>query len=211
MNRPTTVVLIRHGECAGNVQGLFRGARDFPLNACGKRQAKEVAEAATHLSIEHLYTSPLLRARETAQVIGDKIGLSPVEAHEITNVSLGSWEGRKKEEIAQESPELWEIWLNTPEKLQAPGIEPLTAVMQRSRKKLDSLVKKHHGETIALVSHRTVLKPLLSSCIGIQEPWFWRLHFDTASISIMICKKGYYSLVALNRVEHLKNHETEWN
>ncbi|MCF4113882.1 MULTISPECIES: histidine phosphatase family protein [Dethiosulfovibrio] len=207
----TTLILVRHGECDGNKEGMFRGNKDFPLNSRGMRQADEVGRALANLTIDRIYSSPLLRAKQTAHAIAGKVGLSVVECPEINNISLGRWEGRRKDEIAEEEPELWSLWLNAPEKLNFPGMEPLTNVMKRSREKLDSLVELHRGKTIALVSHRTVLKPLVSSCIGIGDPWFWKLHFDTASISVMVHDGRGYSLTALNRTDHLSDYESEWN
>lgn len=209
--RKTTVILVRHGECDGNVQGMFRGQLDLPLNKRGLKQAIEAGEATKTMNIKAIYSSPLLRARQTAQSIADACSLKVIDCQGINNVSLGSWEGRLKDQIASEEPLLWDTWMNNPEDLRFPGMEPLPEVMIRSRAALDEIVNRHRGETVAIVSHRTTLKPLVASCIGVPKPWFWKFHFDTASLTVMTYEKRGYSLIQLNRTDHLSEYRSEWN
>ncbi len=207
----TTVILIRHGECDGNAKDMFRGQMDFPLNERGLKQASEAGQAAKLLGIDAIYSSPLLRARQTAQAVADACGLQVLECPGINNVCLGDWEGRAKAEIAIEQPKLWETWLKNPEDLDFPGMEPLTEVMVRARAALDDIVERHRGGTVALVSHRTTLKPLVASCMEVPKPWFWRFHFDTASLTTLLNDEIGYSLLHLNMTCHLSEYRSEWN
>jgi broad specificity phosphatase PhoE len=88
---------------------------------------------------------------------------------------------RLKSEIAASEPELWNTWISDPESLVLDGAETLDQVMERSLAGLQRLMEKHKGETFAVVSHRGVLKPMLSGALGIAKPRFWRLHMDTGS------------------------------
>lgn len=209
--KQTKIILVRHGECDGNVKGMFRGQMDFPLNDRGMKQAMETGEALRKAGIKHVYSSPLTRARQTAEAIAEASGLRVQICEGVTNIHLGPWEGRLKKDIAREEPALWELWLNRPEDLNFPDMEPLDNVMNRSRDALDRLVDRHGGETISVVSHRTTLKPLLASCLGVSKPWFWRFHFDTASFSVLLHDQRGYSILALNKTDHLSEFETEWN
>ena len=71
----TTILLVRHGECRGNIEGLFRGRSDFPLNETGLRQAGEVASELAPLRPEVVLTSPLQRAAQTAAAIAEACGV----------------------------------------------------------------------------------------------------------------------------------------
>ncbi len=73
-NRTTTVILIRHGECEGNREGLFRGRTNFPLNGTGREQARSLAEAISYLSPSMVFSSPLTCATETATIISERCG-----------------------------------------------------------------------------------------------------------------------------------------
>jgi broad specificity phosphatase PhoE len=207
----TKVILVRHGECKGNREGLFRGRSDFPLNEQGLIQAKELAIEMKQYNPFRIFTGPLSRARQTALIIGRECH-TEIEIREgINNIELGPWEGQAKQVIAREYPEQWEIWLNKPEKLSVPGIETLQQVQKRARKELDRIVKDFNGKTVIIVSHRAVLKPLIASCLKISKPYFWRIHIDTAAYSILHYKKGLgYTLVQLNQNRHLSEFISEW-
>ncbi len=207
----TKIILIRHGECRGNREGLFRGRSDFPLNEVGLNQAKELAiEMMTYKPLK-IFTSPLERAKQTALTIGQECH-TEVEVREgINNIELGPWEGQVKQFIARKYPEQWRIWLQNPEKLSVPGIETLDQVQKRARKELDMIVKDFAGGTVIIVSHRAVLKPLIASCLKMCKPYFWRIHIDTAAYSILHYKNDLgYTLVQLNQNKHLSEYISEW-
>ena len=215
----TTLILVRHGECSANIEERFRGRYDFELNELGRQQAEQIATALQKLKPVALYSSPLRRAVQSLEPASRALGLEIRLEEDLTNISFGAWEGRKKNDIAREQPELWDLWKRHPEELSFPGMETLDAVGRRSRAVVDRLVQAHPGETIALCTHRTVLKPLLPYCLGTGMPgrspleggWFWKFHFDTASLSLLMHDERGYSLFSLNRIDHLTQVNREWN
>lgn len=84
----TTVILIRHGECEGNREGLFRGRTDFPLNETGRQQAKALGEALAAFSPSTVYSSPLSRATETARFIAERTGAGLEIRQGFNNMAL---------------------------------------------------------------------------------------------------------------------------
>jgi len=207
----TLIFLVRHGECEGNIKGMFRGKTDFPLNKRGLVQAQDLAQELKSFSIKYIYTSPLSRARQTAEAIAQQCGIEVKIEEQFNNIELGSWEGRFKKEIAELYPKEWELWVNNPEELRVEGMETLYDVQKRTKACLDSLVSRYNGETLVVVSHRAVLKPLIAACLNIASPYFWKIHLDTASYSLLSHKEGRgYCLVQLNQTKHLKEYVTEW-
>lgn len=208
----TTVLLVRHGECRGNIEGLFRGRVDFPLNETGLRQAKEVAAALAPFRPGAVFTSPLLRAKQTAEAIAAASSAPLVVEEGFNNTCLGTWEGRSKTEIAAEYPGQWRLWLENPEALSIEGAESMADVLERSLKSLDRIVGEYEGKTVAVVTHRTVIKPLLAGCLGIRSPYFWKVHMDTAAYSVLHHDALHgYSLFSMNSTGHLSGFTTEWN
>ncbi|WP_024821817.1 histidine phosphatase family protein [Aminobacterium mobile] len=208
----TTIILARHGECQGNREERFRGRVDYPLNERGLEQAEDLGKAIAPMVPDFIYTSPLLRAKQTATAIARACSHKHLfECEGLNNINFSFWEGRLKKEIALEYPSDWETWLTYPEKLRLFGAETLQEVQGRALRALKELVEKHYGDTIVVVSHRTVLKPLIAGCLNIPEPYFWKTHMDTASYSILTYdyQRGY-GLFSLNQTAHLKKVSTEW-
>lgn len=207
----TTIYIVRHGECLGNREGLFRGRCDFPLNDIGIRQAEALALELKGRGITRIFSSPLSRATETASRIAETCGAQWETRAGFNNMALGQWEGRPKKEVEEEFPEEWGLWIEHPDRLHIPGSESLSEVQRRAFSNLEHLVHVYAGETIAVVSHRAVIKPLLAACIGLSEPSFWRLHVDTASYSILVHEgKRGYCLTLLNQNRHLAEMVQEW-
>jgi len=207
----TLIILVRHGECEGNIKGMFRGRADFPLNERGLIQARDLARELKDFPIKYIYSSPLVRARQTAEVIGEQCGVEVKVEEGFNNIELGSWEERFMKEIAEQYPEEWELWVYNPEKLRVKDMETLYDVQKRAKACLDSLISAHKGKTLAVISHRAVLKPLIAACLNIASSYFWKIHMDTASYSLLSYKKGRgYCLVQLNQTKHLKEYVTEW-
>ena len=208
----TRIIIVRHGESRGNLENRFRGRMDYELNETGLKQAGELAKALSSLAPEVIYSSPLKRALQTAEPIARDTGLPVIQKNGFNNISLGYWEGRLKKEIAKEYPEKWDLWLTNPEKLEIEGGESFASVQKRAFSALEEIVEENRGKTLMTVSHRTTIKPLIAACIGIKEPYFWKIHVDTASYSIIhhSSKRGY-CLFSLNFTDHLSKLNIEWN
>lgn len=207
----TRIILVRHGECQGNLENRFRGRKDYPLNERGKKQATELAEELENIHPDAIYSSPLKRAVETVEPLAQKLSMDIIREEGINNIYLGKWEGRLKSEISREFPEQWETWINTPEKLLLEDSEPFPSVQKRALDSLARITEDHRGQTVVVVSHRTTLKPLVAGVLCIPEPYFWKIHFDTASYSILVHeKKRGFCLYRLNETKHLSELNVEW-
>jgi probable phosphoglycerate mutase len=201
----TTIYLIRHGECAGNREGLFRGRYDLPLNEVGRDQANSLAEELKDVEFDAVYSSPLIRALETAQILCKGRGIEPVVVEGFNNIYLGEWEGNPKKEIAEKYPKQFRMWRTEPEKLKMKGMETLADVQHRTVQALALITEERMGQTLAVIGHRAVLKPLIAGVLSIPAPYFWKLHPETASYSIIehTMERGY-ALVMFNQTKHLK-------
>ena len=100
--------LARHGETDANAEGRVQGTIDEPLNDRGREQARALAEQAAGLHLKALYTSHLSRARETAQIVGERIELTPVVDERFAESWRGDWEGRLIADIRRADPAAWE-------------------------------------------------------------------------------------------------------
>ena len=106
----TTLLLVRHGETDWNAEGRLQGHTDRPLSDFGRRQAHELAEELDGEELEAIYSSDLARARETAEIVGRKLGLPTVLDPDLREKDWGTWEGltaaeRDRVEFVGESTE----------------------------------------------------------------------------------------------------------
>ncbi|HEX4806135.1 MAG TPA: histidine phosphatase family protein [Conexibacter sp.] len=159
------LLLARHGETDDNVPPYrFQGQRDTPLNERGRAQARELAErvAALDPPIASLWCSDLSRARETAEIVGARIGLEPREDPRLREGWRGEWEGFLFDEIAAREPERYAAWRGPDSEIgfRFPGGESLAEQQARVLAALADV--RATGELPALVvchggSIRTVL------------------------------------------------------
>lgn len=202
----TRIFIVRHGECLGNIEQRVRGRTEFPLNENGLAQAFATAAALKNEKLECVYTSPLGRARETAEIIANAGSFCLKIEKRFNNMSFGAWEGRKKEDLEREFPEEWQTWMTRPEDLRLAGAETFDDAMDRSVAALNELTEVHRGGAFALVSHRGLIKPLICGILGMAKPCFWKIYIDNGSISMLRhSREQGYTLTELNRTCHLVN------
>ncbi|MEA2466640.1 MAG: 2,3-bisphosphoglycerate-dependent phosphoglycerate mutase [Thermoleophilaceae bacterium] len=145
--------LARHGETDANAEGRVQGSLDPPLNERGREQARALASEAAGLGLRALYTSHLLRARETADIVGEAVGLDPVVDERFAESRRGEWEGRLIAEIKADDPDGWVGSLAVEPGFRFPGGESLeehgarveAALADVSRGPLPALVICHGG------------------------------------------------------------------
>jgi broad specificity phosphatase PhoE len=149
------VWLARHGETDDNREPLrFQGFMDTPLNDTGRRQAAELADRVTGMGIVSLWASDLSRARETAEIVGRRIGLRVRLDPRLREANRGRWEGHRFDDIAREEPESYAAWQRGGAEWRFPGGESLLEQQQRvlaciedihARGELPALVVCHGG------------------------------------------------------------------
>jgi broad specificity phosphatase PhoE len=98
----TEIILVRHGETELNTAGVFRGRADVALNDRGVAQAQAVADALSSDPVVAVYSSPMVRALDTARAVASRHGLEPAVDPAFDNIDLGEWQGVEKELVRQE-------------------------------------------------------------------------------------------------------------
>ena len=152
--------LIRHGEVDYNRQKIIVGSTDQPLNDLGRKQAEETAEKVGNLDIDILVSSDLKRAKETAEIIGKKIGIPIVIDSTFRERNYGSIEGNKKDDLKKMYPE----YMNEKGKLilenDFPEAELVDNFYNRVIEGIDNLLKRYSDKNILLVTHAGIFRVL---------------------------------------------------
>jgi probable phosphoglycerate mutase len=148
------ILLARHGQTDFNAPPTrIQGSLDPPLNELGRTQAAELADLVAGEGLRALYTSDMRRARETAEIVGERVGIEPVVEARVRECGWGAWEGRLVEDIAREEPEHWEAWLRAGESFRfpsAPG-KPGESLAEHMTRTLAALEDVRRGPLPALV------------------------------------------------------------
>lgn len=204
MSYPVTrLLLIRHGETSANVDGRMQGRGDDPLTERGQQQVLAVAERLKREAhpVTALYTSPLGRARLTADAIGESLGVTPQPRDGLQEINLGSLEGASAAELAA-------VLASGPDTRYPEG-ESLREFVERSVGTMAGLIAAHPGETIAVVTHGGVISTVLSSWSD-GYGHSWREFFShNCALSIVEFSSGP-TVVCVNDCEHLPAVDERW-
>ena len=205
----TRTYLVRHGQTAWNKEEIFRGRTDVPLNETGLREAQLAGEYFREMEIHAIYSSPLLRAWETAQKIADVQRLEVRSLQGIIDMCFGEWEGQSLKDVQEKDGQRFQQWKNEPHLVKIPGGETLDEVRDRAMAVLEKTIKSHSGKTLLFVSHRVVNKVILCSILGLDNSHFWQIGQDSTAINLIQHREGKYVLSLLNEACHLKRLQPE--
>ncbi|MGO4615454.1 bifunctional RNase H/acid phosphatase [Nocardia sp. 2YAB30] len=182
--RPTRLLLLRHGQTELSLQRRYSGRGNPPLTALGREQAARAAKMlAAKGDIAAVASSPLGRARETADAAATALGVPVTVLDGLIETDFGAWEGLTFLEAAQRDPELHARWIGDPA-IAAPGGESFDQVRERVDAARRDLVGLYPGANVVVVSHVTPIKTLLQLALGVGPSLLYRLHLDLASFSI---------------------------
>jgi broad specificity phosphatase PhoE len=162
----TTILLARHGETDWNRDNRFQGHADEPLNETGREQARALAVALEGERLTAVYTSPLLRARETAEIVAAAFGLAPRTDPRLMEVDVGSWSGLTRDEIAVGFPEAYERWRGGLHGWE--GGETYEELAVRVLDALRDIAAAHAGEAVLVVGHGGTVRATLAHTDGLD-------------------------------------------
>lgn len=154
--------LTRHGETDWNIQNRIQGQTDTLLNERGREQAHELAKRLKdEYEIKSIYTSRQKRAKETAEVIGRAIHVTPIVREGLEEISLGSWEGYTWKQVREQFPDEYQAWYTNRRYQIPPGGESYQQLLNRLLPTLDAILNENLGNVL-MVSHSAVIMTLMT-------------------------------------------------
>ena len=189
------LIVVRHGQTEANAAGHLLGRSDVPLTELGRRQAESVAVALRELDVAQVVSSPLRRARETA----DALGLPVVVDDRWIELDYGEFEGRPISGVPAED---WARWRHDLE-FAPPGGESLAALGRRVRAACDDLAQLAREQHVIVVSHVSPVKAAMAWALGVSDEISWRSYVAVASIMRIGFGGSGPSLRSFNETAHL--------
>ena len=147
-------MFVRHGETDWNAEGRLQGHTDRPLNAYGREQAKALAARLAGEDVAAIYASDLARARETAEIVGERLGLPVVVDADLREKNWGTWEGLTSEERLR---------------VELAG-ESTAEHRERTVRAVERIVERHPGQRVVVVTHGGSMRRIQSAVCGVAEP-----------------------------------------
>jgi ribonuclease H / adenosylcobalamin/alpha-ribazole phosphatase len=203
--RATTTLLVRHGQTPLSAERRFAGRGDIPLTELGRAQAAATAARLAASGVDNVVTSPLRRARNTAEAIAEAARAVLTVDDDLAETDFGRWEGMSFGEVAARWPAEMAAWLADAEAAPVGG-ESFGAVGRRVLVALGRLLQAYPGKTVVVVSHVTPIKTLICQALLAPPAALFRMQIDVASISeIDWFEDGAGVLRSFNDTAHLRD------
>jgi probable phosphoglycerate mutase len=200
----TTLILVRHGQTVWNREERWQGQKDSPLTALGQEQAARMAERLASLKIGALYSSDLGRARQTAEIIAGRLGLSVTLREDLRERSYGVLEGKTNREAAASEGSWFLTWNADHLRQSPPAGETEQVLRERVVEALDEIADAHPGETVVISTHGGPIKSTLFHLFSIPLA-LWRLTWvANGSLTTLRGSRDVMRLMTWNDTCHLQ-------
>jgi len=191
----TVFHLLRHGEraearvCAGRMPGIG-------LTDRGQAEIAAVAERLAGEKIAAVYSSPLQRTRESAEIVAERLGLGIEFRDDLIELDFGEWTGATFDAIRADPR--WQAWRTHRSIARIPGGESMRQVQRRIVEALMELAEHHQGETVAVVSHGDVIRSALLFALGMPLDHYNRIEVGQGSVSTINIDAAGIRVLAIN-------------
>jgi broad specificity phosphatase PhoE len=200
----TRVFLVRHGATTLSSEDRFAGSTDVPLGVEGRGQAERLADRLASAPLAAVYSSPMRRSIETAEIVArpHALGLNLVDG--LREIDHGRWEGCRRADVQQEYPIEYATWERDPVTFAPLGGESGAQVLDRALPAMNAIVRAHAGRSVLVVSHKATNRLLIASLIGLDvHSYRERLEQLPACLNLLeFNDPGGVRLVLLNDVSH---------
>lgn len=207
MSGITKIILIRHGQSLGNLTRRFIGHGYAPLTELGHAQAEASAVFLDAYNIDFIYSSDLMRAKETAQHTASRRSLPITESEGLREIFAGDWEGMAYDDIAARYPELYRTWMKDTGRAALPGGESVLEMRERVSSCIGEIAKKHAGKCIAVFTHATPIRVMRSYWQGdpVEKIIDYGWVANASVTEVDYCPDGSMKIVRFGEDGHLSD------
>lgn len=192
----TRVILVRHGQSTYNLQRRIQGRLDKSiLTEAGRAAARQVGDTLSSITFDAAYSSPLQRAKETAEIIVSRLTNPPQlqPTDQLMEIDLPLWEGMLRQDAIDQFPEAYRIWQQQPDKfsMKLPSKEgeiehfPVVALFANARKFWQELLSRHNSGTILVVAHNGINRALIATASEVSPAYYQSIQQSNCGISVI--------------------------
>lgn len=195
----TSIIFLRHGQAKNNTERLLAGRTEgVPLTDTGIKQAESIAGFIKEMKVDHIYTSPIQRAKHTAEIVGNHNSIDPIVDERLIELDMGKFTGMKYDDIFSSHGNVFLKFYQGDVEIAHQGVETFAQVKSRVQSIVDHVVSQHSGKNVVLVTHMDPIKAMISSVLGLSPERMFELIVANASINVFKEYDGKLSLKAIN-------------
>jgi len=199
----TRLFLVRHGQSEWNAAGRIQGQIDIQLDETGCRQAELIADRLAAEPVAAVYSSPLLRAKSTAEAIADRFHL-PVQLDlRLMEYDFGVISGSTWHEVVENHPEFASRWLEDPWAVPVADSEGRVNFAARVMSAMQDILAQHPAEQVVVVAHGGTFGVYLTAMLGMDLNRRHPFHFGNTSLSLVEVRDDAFHIHYLNNTCHL--------
>jgi len=193
------IIFLRHGQAKNNTERILAGRTEgVPLTEIGIKQAEETAELLKHMNISTIYSSPIERAKHTAEIAGKYNSLDVTIDDRLNELDMGKFTNVPYDEIFKSHGNVFMKFYNGELEIAHNGVETFSDVKKRVLEIVEHVIEKHPDENVLLVTHMDPIKAMLSTIVELSSTNLYELIIANASLNIFIEKERKFSLAGLN-------------
>ncbi len=193
------IIFLRHGQAKNNTERILAGRTEgVPLTETGIKQSEHTAELLEHMNISTIYSSPIQRAKHTAEIVGKHNSLDVTTDDRLIELDMGKFTGMPYDEIFNSHGNVFMKFYNGDLEIAHNGVETFSDVKKRILGIVDYIIEKHPDENVLLVTHMDPIKAMLSTVIDLSPTNLYELILPNASLAIFREKDRKFSLSGLN-------------
>ena len=194
-----SVIFLRHGQAKNNIERILTGRTpNIPLTEKGIDQAEKAAKFLEHMNISAIYSSPIERAKHTAEIVGKHNSLDVIIDDRLIELDMGKFTGVPYDEIFSSHGNVFMKFYNGELEIAHNGVETFSEVKKRILGIVDHVIENHPDQNVVLVTHMDPIKAMLSTVVDLTPTNLFELIIANASLNIFREYKRKFSISGLN-------------
>ena len=203
------IIFLRHGQAENNTKKILAGRTPgINLTEQGKEQAEQAGEMIKSLNISAIYSSPIDRAMQTAEIVGKHCGIKPISDDRLIELDMGKFTMMPYNEIFEKHGNVFLKFYEGSLEISHNGVESFTEVQKRVFDIVDFVKNEHKGENVVLVTHMDPIKAMIGKVLSLDPEILFQLIVANASLNIFKYDDQNFYLSSINSMNSSRFHET---
>lgn len=179
------IIFVRHGEPVAAARGTVYGKLDVGLSKNGEAQVTRTAEWLKRFEITQIYTSPRVRATESARIVAETLALPVIIENRFAEIDFGDFEGATYDEVKARFPDIYELWMTRPTEVEFPNGESFTIMQRRVLAAIDEIKTAHQNQTAAIFAHGGVNRIAVAAALDLPPENLFRLEQNYGGANVI--------------------------